>query len=161
MLRDRIQKQVYPKRHNTATILNYLEELVLISAKEVGRVTIEECKGGYQDVLLSNNRVRSLTVPDGAVSAIIQVELACDNQGEGEGSFSRVKKTKPISECGNPIRYKENGSNPSKNSGFSLKVGDFYNSIGSENLKKFRVLRIDSQKEYYLRIQYFKTAQTL
>ncbi len=173
MLRDRIQKQTYPQRRNSATILNYLEELVLINAKEVGLVPIDQNTNGYQDIPLPFGRIVSLEVPVEAVSATIMVE-----QGVVEASTEpnkivsivatsrKKKRTPPIPALELPItnssavvRFKENGSNPSINSGFGLGNQDIFELVGSENLKKFRVIGIQKNGTPILRIQFYKTAQ--
>ena len=177
MLRDRIQKQVYPQRHNTATILNYLEELVLINAKEVGLVPIDQDQNGYQDVAVPFGEVVSLEVPEGAVSATIMVEQGRtdeDNETDPDESESIIasisaKKERLISADGVAqllqtdssavVRFKENGASPSINSGFGLGNQDIFELVGEKNLRKFKVVGIQENATPVLRIQFYKTAQ--
>ena len=99
MFRDRIQKQVYPQRKNTATILNYLEELLLINAKEVGLVPIDQDNQGYQDIPLPYNEVIFLEVPQEAVSATIMVEqgvVAIDDNSDTDSSESFTTSSRSV-----------------------------------------------------------------
>ena len=139
MYRD--QKTPYP-RGNSATILNYLEELILLTAKEQGQFLITEEAGGYQDLEITDLEVQKLTVPDMAISALIMVEADSSSQ-----MAHRV------------IRFKENGAAPTANSGFGLGDNDVYTIIGKQNLDNFRVIGIELAKKQLLRIQYYKTAQ--
>lgn len=175
MLRDRIQKQVYPKRRNTATILNYLEELVLINAKEVGLVPIEQCDKGYQDIPLPFGRIVSLDVPEEAVSATMMVEkgkvnIIIDPDPDETVSIAAPTKRRsnrrpipvvelPSTDSSAVLRFKENGSAPSINSGFGLGNQDIFELAGSENLKKFKVIGIQNNATPVLRVQFYKTAQ--
>ncbi|TSE07900.1 hypothetical protein [Aquimarina algiphila] len=175
MLRDRIQKQTYPKRRNTATILNYLEELVLINAKEVGLVPIDQDNKGYQDIPLPFGRIIPLEVPEEAVSATMMVEQGVVNvitdpdPDETVSIIARSNKKKrtppipvlelPITNSSAVLRFKENGSNPNINSGFGLGNQDIFELVGSENLKKFRVIGVQKNGTPILRIQFYKTAQ--
>ncbi len=168
MLRDRIQKHPYP-RQNTATILNYLEELILINAKEVGLVPISQETNGYQDVFVPFGSVLQLSVPQGAVSATIMVEKGTNTnppiqgESEGEASFAppRVQNTNGITSASNSsavIRFKENGSTPNLNSGFALAEHDIYELVGAQNLQRFQVTALQ-EKGAVLRIQFYQTAQ--
>lgn len=175
MLRDRIQKQTYPQRKNTATILNYLEELVLINAKEVGLVPIDQGNRGYQDIPLPFGRVLSLEVPEEAVSATMMIEKGVDNiivdpdPDETVSIVARSNKKKrtpsipmlelPITNSSAVLRFKENGSNPSIISGFGLGNQDIFELVGTENLKRFRVIGVQKNGTPVLRIQFYKTAQ--
>ncbi|QKX04121.1 hypothetical protein HN014_04105 [Aquimarina sp. TRL1] len=175
MLRDRIQKQVYPNRKNTATILNYLEELVLINAKEVGLVPIKQCDKGYQDVPLPFGRVTSLDVPEEAVSATMMVEkgkvnisIDCDPDKTVsiEATTKKSVNRRPIpilellvTDSSAVVRFKENGSSPSINSGFGLGNQDIFELVGKENLKRFKVIGVQDNGTPILRIQFYKTAQ--
>lgn len=100
LLRDRIQKQIYPKRRNTATILNYLEELVLINAKEVGLVPIGPELNGYQDMALPFGEVFFLEVPEGAVSATMMVEFGGSTTDDNDDDEEEEEE----SEEGNSLR---------------------------------------------------------
>ncbi|WP_299243020.1 hypothetical protein [uncultured Aquimarina sp.] len=175
MLRDRIQKQVYPRRRNTATILNYLEELVLINAKEVGLIPVEQEQKGYQDIPLPFGKLTSLEVPEEAVSATIMVEkgkedIIIDPDPDETISVATITKIRvskqpipvlelPSTDSSAVLRFKENGSNPSINSGFGLGNQDIFELVGTENLKKFRVIGIQNDGIPVLRIQFYKTAQ--
>ena len=176
MLRDRIQKQTYPQRRNTATILNYLEELVLINAKEIGLVPIDQDIKGYQDIPLPFGRIVSLEVPEEAVSATMMVEqgavtIITDPDPDETVSIVATSKKKkrtllplpvvelPITNSSVVLRFKENGSSPSINSGFGLANQDIFELVGSENLKKFRVIGVQENGTPVLRIQFYKTAQ--
>ncbi|WP_010520485.1 hypothetical protein [Aquimarina agarivorans] len=139
MYRD--QKTPYP-RGNSATILNYLEELILINAKEQGQFPMAEEAGGYQDLEVSGMEVVQLTVPEFAVSALLIVEADVTAK-----ILHRV------------IRFKENGALPTENSGFGLGDNDAYTIIGKQNLDQFRCIGIEADKKHFLRIQYYKTAQ--
>lgn len=175
MLRDRIQKQTYPQRKNTATILNYLEELVLINAKEVGLVPIDQNDEGYQDIPLPFGSLVSLNVPEEAVSATMMVEkgktnIIVDPDPDETGSIAALTKERvskqpttsielPATDSSAVLRFKENGSNPSINSGFGLGNQDIFELVGTENLKRFRVIGIQNDGTPVLRIQFYKTAQ--
>ncbi|TPN87114.1 hypothetical protein [Aquimarina algicola] len=175
MLRDRIQKQTYPQRKNTATILNYLEELVLINAKEVGLVPIDQDNKGYQDIPLPFGRIVSLEVPEEAVSATMMVEqgavtIITDPDPDETVSIVATSKKRertlpipvielPITNSSAVLRFRENGSSPSINSGFGLANQDIFELVGSENLKIFRVIGVQKNGTPILRIQFYKTAQ--
>lgn len=137
---DRLQKTPFP-RGNSAEILNYLEQLILIQSKEEGYFPISEVLGGYQDVEIENQTV-SLQVPEGAISAvlIIEADTTCN-------VLHRV------------IRFKENGSDPSSTSGFALGDNDVYSIIGKQNLEKFRMVGVEVDKTHTARVQFFETNQ--
>lgn len=156
MLRDRIQKQVYPNRRNTATILNYLEELILINAKEVGLVPIEQCKKGYRDVPLPFGKVVSLDVPEEAVSAKMILEI---EERAISNSFFTQNKTCFKSKDIVVARYKENAFSPGLRSGFGLSNLEILNIIGRENLENFRIIGIKKTLRVVIRLQFYKTAQ--
>lgn len=139
MYRD--QKSPYP-RGNSATILNYLEELILLIAKEQGQSLIPEEANGYQDIEITAVAIQKLTVPDTAISALVMIEADSSSQ-----IVHRV------------IRFKENGAAPTVNSGFGLGDNDVYTIIGKQNLDNFRAIGIESAKKHLLRVQYYKTAQ--
>lgn len=176
MLRDRIQKQVYPKRRNTATILNYLEELVLISAKEVGLVPIEQESKGYQDISLPFGELIVLKVPEEAVSATMMVEQGVqtviddpdDDPIESIAAIPTRKQIVSVVKDGNTMltnntvimRFKENGASPTINSGFGLGNQDIFELVGAENLKQFKAMGVQKNGTPVLRIQFYKTAQS-
>ena len=137
---DRLQKTPFP-RGNSAEILNYLEQLILIQSKEEGYFPIPEVLGGYQDVEIGNQSV-SIQVPELAVSAVIIIEV-----DETCSVLHRV------------VRFKENGANPSPNSGFALGDNDMYSIIGKQNLEQFRIISIEADKIHKARIQFFETNQ--
>ncbi|WP_025663273.1 hypothetical protein [Aquimarina megaterium] len=159
MFRDRIQKQVYPHRNNTASILNYLEELVLINAKEVGLVPISEERGGYQDLEVGYNRPTSLNVPREAVSATIMIEGDASITNPTVTRTSKAEGTTTMASL--VIRFKENGTAPTLNSGFGLGNNDIFELVGTENLLKFLVIGIVRNNIQVLRIQYYSTAQNI
>lgn len=138
---DRLQKSPYHRR-NSAEILNYLEELILVQSKEEGFLPISEQEGGYYDLLIDGNEAKQLVVPQEAVSAVIVVEADASST-----SFQRV------------VRFKENGSDPTANSGFALGENDMYSIIGKQNLANFKVIGIENDKIHTLRGQFFKTRQ--
>lgn len=159
MFRDRIQKPLYP-RYNSAGILDYLEELILINAKEVGLVPINQENNGYQDVTVPYNQVISFDVPQGAVSATIMVEM----KSEDDPTVSRTVFTKSNTKMTGSsivVRFKENGSIPELNSGFGLGNNDTYELVGVENLKKFLVIGVQQGRKSVLRVQFYKTAQNI
>lgn len=137
---DRLQKTPFP-RGNSAEILNYLEQLILIQSKEEGYFPISEKLGGYQDVEIGNQTV-SLQVPEGAISAvlIIEADTTCN-------VLHRV------------IRFKENGTDPSSISGFALGDNDMYSIVGKQNLEQFRMINIEADKKHMARVQFFETNQ--
>lgn len=138
---NREQKTPYP-RGNTATILNYLEELILINAKEQGQIPIAEDNEGFQDIEISSVEAVTLNAPTTAVSALLIVEADITST-----RFNRV------------IRFKENGTLPTITSGFGLGDNDAYTIIGKQNLNNFRAIGMETGKKHILRIQYYQTAQ--
>lgn len=136
------QKAPYP-RGNSATILDYLEELVLISASERGLVPISEDEGGYEDIDIAFAKAEKLTVPEYAVSAMIVVETDANAKNQ------------------RAVRFKENGTDPTSNSGIGLGDNDIYNITGPHNLKQFRCIATEDGITHILRVQYYKSAQTL
>ena len=136
------QKAPYP-RGNSATILDYLEELVLISANERGLVPISEDEGGYEDIDIAFAKAEKLIVPEYAVSAMIVVETDANAKNQ------------------RAVRFKENGTNPTSNSGIGLADNDIYNITGQDNLTQFRCIATEDGVKHILRVQYYKSAQTL
>lgn len=136
------QKAPYP-RGNSATILNYLEELVLISANERGLVPIQENEDGYEDINIAFAKAEKLNVPEQAVSAMIVVET------EASAKNRRA------------IRFKENGSDPTSKSGIGLGDNDIYTIAGYLNLTQFRCIATEDNVTHTLRVQYYKSAQML
>ncbi|WP_010182420.1 hypothetical protein [Aquimarina agarilytica] len=138
---ERIQKRPFP-RGNTADILNYLEELILLQAKEEGYFPISEALGGYQDIEITATQAVSLQVPQKAVSAVLVLEADSTSS-----SFVRI------------VRFKENGSAPTASSGFALGDNDIYSIVGKNNLENFKVIGIEKDKKHIGRIQFFETNQ--
>ena len=137
---DRLQKTPFP-RGNSAEILNYLEQLILIQSNEEGYFPISEALGGYQDVEIGNQSV-SIQVPELAVSAVIIIEA-----DETCNTLHRV------------VRFKENGTEPNSSSGFALGDNDMYSIIGKQNLEQFKIISIEADKIHKARIQFFETNQ--
>jgi hypothetical protein len=135
------KKNPYP-HNNFSILMDYVEELVLLSANERGLIPISEEDDGYQDLVVDHSEVKNLTVPDNAVSATIMVEA--DDSSTSKG---RV------------IRYKKNGIDPTDSSGFGLGDNDIYEPAGKVNLDNLRFIGIEDGKSHTLRIQYYKTAQ--
>ncbi len=138
---ERLQKSPFP-RGNTADILNYLEELILIQSKEEGYFPISEEYGGYQDLEISADVAVVLQVPEKAVSAVLILEVD--------------------SKCKMPhraVRFKENKTSPTAISGFALGDHDVYSIIGKHNLENFRVIGVESDCIHIARIQYYETNQ--
>lgn len=138
---ERLQKSPFP-RGNTADILNYLEQLILVSSQEEGYFPISEENGGYQDVEIKSIEAIGLVVPDRAVSAVLIIEVA-----PGSSMLYRA------------VRFKENGTAPTANSGFALGDNDIYSIVGRQNLERFKMIGIESEKTHLGRIQYFETNQ--
>lgn len=138
---ERLQKSPYP-RGNTANILNYLEELILIQSKEEGYFPISEDLGGYQDLEINSNSITSLQVPANAVSAVIIIEA-----NQESSIMHRV------------VRFKENGTAPTAISGFGLGDNDTYSIIGKHNLTQFKIIGIDDTHIHLAKVQYYETNQ--
>lgn len=137
------KKNPYP-HGNFSILMDYVEELVLVSTNERGLVPIAEDDDGYQDLVVDHSEVKSLTVPDEAVSATIMVEA-----DEEATSMKRV------------VRYKKNGTDPTDSSGFGLGDNDIYEPAGKANLDNLRFIGIEDSKSHTLRVQYYKTAQEI
>jgi len=86
--------------------------------------------------------VAQSTIPENAISATISIESDASVTDK-----SRV------------IRFKENGSNPSANSGIALGDNDLYEITGRWNLESFRVIGIEAGKNHVLRVQYYQSPQ--
>lgn len=130
----------YPHQ-NFAPTEDYLEELLLWTSGERGRIAIDEASGGYEDLTVDDT-VKSLTVPENAVSASVFFEVDAT-----ASSKSRA------------LRYKENGSAPSSTSGQAFGDGDVLEIFGKTSLNKFEIIGIEADKSHVLRIQYYKTVQ--
>ena len=129
---------------NFSTTEDYLEEIALRLSGEVGKIVISEDDNGYEDITVDDTEVKGLTVPTGAVAAILSVEA--DN--------STIDKNKVI-------RFKENGSDPTATSGFALPTTIFPEIIGHENLINFKFIGIESGKTHTIRVQDYKTGQSI
>jgi len=127
----------YPNGNST-TIADFLEQLVLLVSHEIGSIPITGNEG-YQDVPISNE-VISLNVPENAVSATIFIE--------GSNNSNNAL-----------IRYKENGGDPTVNSGFEFYHRDIIRRSGRETLKQIRIIGLSNDSNSFLRIQFDKTAQ--
>lgn len=55
------------------------------------------------------------------------------------------------------IRFKENNSDTSANSGVALGDNDLYEITGRWNLESFRVIEIEAGKSHVLRVQYYQS----
>ena len=130
----------YPNK-NAILTLDYLEEVIKVIAREKGQVPITEEDGSYQDIALTRNEVTHLTPPEEAIAADICVEML--------GS--------PVP--GILVRMKENGGNPSLNSGFGFGHQDIVPLNGTTNLARFRAMAL--RENIVLRVQYFQTAQRI
>lgn len=131
----------YPHQ-NFASTEDYLEELMLWTSGERGRIAIDEAGKGYEDLTVDDSQAKGLTVPDDAVSASIFFEV--------DGSATNKARA---------LRYKENGTAPTANSGQSFGDGDVLELFGKSSLDNFQIIGIEADKSHTLRIQYYKTAQ--
>lgn len=136
-----MKKNPYPHQ-NFATTEDYLEELMLWTSGERGRIPIEETNDGYEDLTVDDTEAKSLTVPDNAVSATVffEIDTAATNKARA-------------------VRYKENGTAPTVDSGLPFGDGDVLELFGKTSLDNFQVIGIETGKSHVLRIQYYKTAQ--
>ena len=131
----------YPNQ-NFASTEDYLEELMLWTSGERGRLPIDEANNGYEDLAVDDSEAKQLTVPDDAVSASIffEVDTSASNKARA-------------------LRYKENGTAPPANSGQPFGDGDVLELFGKTSLDNFQVIGIEAGKNHVLRVQYYKTAQ--
>jgi len=135
----RVHKNSY-RNGNASSMLDYLEELILIQSGENGRLTIPETEQGYEDLTVSDTEVAQLSVPENSISATISIEADATSTEK-----SRV------------VRFKENGSDPSANTGIALGDNDLYEISGRWNLESFRIIGIEAGKSHVLRIQYYQS----
>ncbi len=131
----------YPHQ-NFAPTEDFLEELMLWTSGERGRIAIDEAGNGYEDLTVDDTEAKGLTVPDNAVSASVFFEIA----------DSATNKARAL-------RYKENGTYPTANSGQPFGDGDVLELFGKSSLDNFKIIGIEAGKSHILRIQYYKTAQ--
>ena len=115
---------------------------MLWTSGERGRLPIDEANDGYEDLTVDDSEAKELTVPDDAVSASIFFEV----------DASTTNKTRAL-------RYKENGTAPTANSGQPFGDGDVLELFGKTSLDNFQVIGIEAGKSHVLRVQYYKTAQ--
>ena len=131
----------YPHQ-NFAPTEDFLEELMLWTSGERGRIAIDEAGNGYEDLTVNDTEEKGLTVPDNAVSASVFFEI----------DDSATNKARAL-------RYKENGTAPTANSGQPFGDGDVLELFGKSSLDNFKIIGIEAGKSHVLRIQYYKTAQ--
>lgn len=136
-----MKKNPYPHQ-NFATTEDYLEELMLWTSGERGRIPIEETNDGYEDLTVDDTEAKSLSVPDNAVSATVFFEIDATATNKARA-----------------IRYKESGTAPTADSGLPFGDGDVLELFGKTSLDNFQVIGIETGKSHILRIQYYQTAQ--
>ena len=136
-----MKQNPYPHQ-NFASTEDYLEELILWTSGERGRIPIDEGSGGYEDLEVDDSEPQALTIPENAVSASIFFEV----------DASAINKARAL-------RYKENGTAPTANSGQAFGDGDVLELFGKTSLDNFKVIGIEAGKIHTLRIQYYKTTQ--
>lgn len=124
---------------NFALMLDFLEELISIAGKEKGLMAISEVNQGYEDILFENDTVQLLNFPKQAVSATIMVEQLSGVTG------------------GILVRFKENGSDPSGDTGFGLGHQDVFEVHGAANLALFRAVSL--VERVVLRVQYYQSGK--
>jgi hypothetical protein len=139
------QSKTNPYPHNNfAPTEDYLEELILISSGERGRIAISQSDDGYQDLTVNDTAVKILTVPSEAIAASIHFET-----DETSSNKSRA------------LRFKENGTNPTATSGQAFGDGDVLELLGKASLDNFKIIGIEAGKNHALRIQYYKSSQNI
>lgn len=136
------QKQNPYPHGNFAETNDFLEELVLVASGEKGMVAIPETENGYEDLQVNESEVKSLTLPDNAIAAIITIEA------------DSTATNKCMS-----LRIKENGADPGANSGIAIGDSDIIEVAGRDSLESFRAIGIEAGKTHSLRIQYYKSNQ--
>ena len=131
----------YP-HNNFASTEDYLEELILWTSGEHGRITIPENEGGYEDLSVSDTLAVSLTVPVTATSATVffEADESADNKARA-------------------VRVKDNGTEPTSSSGFAFGEGDFLEIYGQARMTAFRAIGLEAGKTQTLRVQYYRTFQ--
>ncbi len=135
------KKNPYP-HDNYARTEDFLEELILWGSGERGRIPIPENEDGFEELTVDHSEAQSLKVPDDAVSAEIHIEADSTT-------------TNPR----HAVRYKQNGTDPTKSSGMRLGDEDIIEVYGKANLDNFKAIGIENGKSHTLQIQYYKTAQ--
>lgn len=135
------KKNPYP-HNNYARTEDFLEELILWGSGERGRIPIAENENGFETLAVNDSEAKALTVPDDAVSAEIHIE-------------ADATTAKPRS----AIRYKQNGTAPTANTGMRLGDEDIIEVYGKANLDKFKAIGIEAGKTHQLQIQYYQSAQ--
>lgn len=136
-----MKQNPYPNQ-NFASTEDYLEELMLWTSGERGRIPINEANDGYEDLAVDDSEAKELTVPEGAVSASIFFEVDASSTNKSRA-----------------LRYKENGTAPTTDSGQPFGDGDVLELFGKISLDNFKVIGIEAGKSHILRVQYYKTSQ--
>lgn len=135
--KTRIHKNAY-RNGNASSMLDYLEELILIQNGENGRFSISEPENSFEVIEISNNEFKKLNVPENSIAATISIESDVNSS-----NFYRV------------IRFKENGAEPSLMSGIALGDNDIYEITGKHNLEQFKIIGIEPEKTHRIQIQYY------
>lgn len=135
----RVIKNAY-RRRNMNVLSDYLEELVLLVAGEIGQEVIEEGNGGFQKITVDTT-VKLLTVPSDAVSATMQLEA--------DSNTTNKQKV---------IRVKYSGTNPTLTDGFVYEDGIIIPLAGRDNLQKLRIIGLEAGKQHILWVQYYRSA---
>ncbi|MBL4575409.1 MAG: hypothetical protein JKY51_04820 [Opitutaceae bacterium] len=135
------KKNPYP-HGNVAETNDYLEELILVSSGEKGSDSIDETENGYEEIIVDHTQSKSLTLPDGAISAFITVSA-----DETTNNNETV------------IRIKDNGAEPTNVSGLGVGNIDDIEVTGRNSLENFKAIGIEIGKSHTLRVQYSKSNQ--
>ena len=136
----RVIKNAY-RRRNMNVLSDYLEELILLVAGEIGQEVIEESNGGFQKITLDTTQVKLLTIPTDAVSATLQLEA--------DSTTTNKQKV---------IRVKYSGTNPTLTDGFVYEDGIIIPLAGRDNLQKLRIIGLEAGKQHTLWVQYYRSA---
>lgn len=136
------QKNPYPNGNYSVTE-DFLEQLILILSGETGQVPIPESDSGYQDLIVDETAVVSLTVPTGAIAATIAIET---------DTVAVLNRTRLI-------RFKINGEDPDGTSGIALGDNDIYELKGNANLAAFKAIGVEKDVSTTLRVQYYTTTK--
>ena len=123
-------------------VADYLEEIALLLSKERPLQPIPESEGGYEDISVDYRAVQKLTVPAEAVSALIVLE-ADEN--------TRRPST--------AIRYKFNGTPPTRTKGLSKGHMDTEHFVGFDTLNALGFISVEANRTHWVRVQYFRTTQ--
>ena len=134
----RVIKNAY-RRRNMNVLSDYLEELILLVAGEIGQEVIEESNGGFQKITVDTTQVKLLTIPTDAVSATLQLEA--------DSTTTNKQKV---------IRVKYSGTNPTLTDGFVYEDGIIIPLAGRDNLQKLRIIGLEVGKQHTLWVQYYR-----